>query len=55
MGCCEAKNSQDQTLNLQMKKMYNPNGLNNFPLGDRPEGGITPITNNDIYKHIKKV
>jgi hypothetical protein len=55
MGCCEARNSQDQTLNLQMKKMYNPNAMNNFQQGDRPEGGITPNVNGDIYKHLKKV
>jgi len=47
MGCCEARNAQDQTINLQTKKIFNLNNLKNF---DTIEKSETKCQNHNVDK-----
>ncbi len=54
MGCCEARNTKEQTINLQTKKIFNFDHLKNF---DTIEKSETKCQNQNVdkLKFFKKV
>ena len=55
MGCCEARNAQEQTLNLQMKKMFSLNNVNNLASTKDKYEVKTLNAHPEVYKNNKKV